>query len=338
MSLVLNDISVYKNQQQFRLKELNCTFETGTLTLVIGQTGSGKSTLLDVASGILLPDAGTITVDGSPLWTGRRGRVRNPRLADYFGTVFQQADEQLFAQTIEGEFRYNLRQLNLSREQIKARAVSALAEVGLPASTLPMSPFHLSAGQRRRAALAGTIALQPKWWLLDEPTAGLDPVALQQFVTWLRRTKDAAAGGIIIVTHDLDALLPLADTIVILRGGEIRAQMTPAQLIAQPEPLIESGVGLPSALQLAVRCADAGLPIQLDGFTADAASTAIFNRLQNVSRLAASQAQRAQAQAVQAAGSAEGKPAHAMTSALVDLVGPLMRPKFRKRCIRRVFR
>ncbi len=227
------------------LRGISCAMEQGTITLVVGKTGAGKTTLLDALSGLIKPTSGWIEYADQPLWRGKR---LNHCVALTIGCVFQFPEHFLFARTVRGEFAYSLRPLRLPRQEVEARAADAMVRVHLAHALLAASPLTLSGGQKRRVAIASTLATMPMWLFLDEPTAGLDAEGSNALLTYLREWR-TRGGGAIVATHDLDALLPICDHVLILRDGTLLAQATPAELCRNPAPLLQADIGLPSALQ-----------------------------------------------------------------------------------------
>jgi energy-coupling factor transporter ATP-binding protein EcfA2/energy-coupling factor transporter transmembrane protein EcfT len=238
------------------IQDVHLALDDGTVTLLVGQTGAGKSTLLDLLCGLRRPDTGHVYYDGAPLWLGRR---LNPTVQRRLGVVFQSPEQQLFANSVLGEFRYSLRPLRLPHAEVLARARVALQHVGLDEEVLGQSPLTLSGGQKRRVAVATTIAYDPDWLFLDEPTAGLDPSATRTLMDWLIAWREGRRHGMVIATHDLDTLLPLADQVVVLAEGRIVAQMTVSELWQYPEALTAAGVGQPDAIQLATGLRQLGI-------------------------------------------------------------------------------
>ncbi|WP_156158275.1 energy-coupling factor ABC transporter ATP-binding protein, partial [Gordoniibacillus kamchatkensis] len=254
------------------LQGVSLTLQGGELTVVVGAAGSGKSTLLDALTGVRPPLSGNVAYDGRPLW--RKGRV-DPAVNRRIGALFQQPGQNLFAATVERELRYSLRPYRLPKAEQDARMAAALAAVGLPPAVLARSPFTLSGGQQRRIGLAATVVADPDWLFLDEPSAGLDPTGTAALAEWLRRRRAMVPHtGIVIATHDLDTFLPLADRVLVLRGGEIAADAVPPQLAERPELLLQAGVGLPAYIETAVLLRRCGLNVAADP-SADAMADAI---------------------------------------------------------------
>ncbi|KEO82466.1 ATP-binding cassette domain-containing protein [Tumebacillus flagellatus] len=243
MSLTVQSVSL-----QGILREVTCEIHSG-ITLLIGRTGAGKSTLLDVMTGLQKPTSGSVVHDGVPLWDGKRV---NRAVQNEIGVVFQSPEQQLFARTVEAEFVYSLKPLKLTPEETGRRSREALLAMGLSADLLPQSPLTLSGGQKRRVALGTTLAVQPRWLFLDEPTAGLDPQSTAGLVDWCREWADATdTGGLVIATHDLDAFFPIADRVLVVSGGRLLADLTPDELSANPQLLHEAEIGLPESFQTA---------------------------------------------------------------------------------------
>jgi energy-coupling factor transport system permease/ATP-binding protein len=261
MTIRLDGIFLESEQEKGKaiLQNLSTELTAGTITLLVGQTGAGKSSLLDVLTGLRPPHSGTVSYGGEPLWNGKR---LNADVQAGIGVVFQYPEHQLFARTVEGEFLYSLGSLGLRREEMQARMRDALRSLGLPDTLASESPLTLSGGQKRRVALGTTFAADPRWLFLDEPTAGLDPQSTAMLVELLADWKKRAAeqgGGLVIATHDLDAFFPVADRVLVLQAGQIAAHCSPQELCADPSPLLQAGVGLPSSVQIAMALGDVGI-------------------------------------------------------------------------------
>jgi energy-coupling factor transport system ATP-binding protein len=195
------------------------------------------------------------------------------------GLVFQYPERQLFAASVRGEFVFSLRPLKVTRRDAEELGRRALAGVGLSADYMDRSPFGLSGGEKRRVALANVLATDPDWLLLDEPTAALDGKSVRELTDYLRARKGRKSGGVIVATHDLDAMLPVADRVIVLRAGRVLASLTPGELCRRPHLLRQAGVGLPSCLKLAESLAARGVPVDLISFSPAEMAAALAVRL-----------------------------------------------------------
>ncbi|RAV18926.1 ATP-binding cassette domain-containing protein [Paenibacillus contaminans] len=232
------------------LYDVDCRFETGQITLLVGRTGSGKSTLLQTVAGLIETGGGKITFE-------------EERGASGVGIVFQYPEHQLFARTVQSELEYTLRPFRLSKAESEGRIRTALERVKLSASVLERSPFTLSGGEKRKLALASTFVAEPDWLLLDEPSASLDTEGVEWLTAAVREWSARKNGGVIIATHDLDAFLPLANKVILLREGRISAEASPAELARSPQPLFDAGIGLASSMRTALSLGKHGIAVEL---------------------------------------------------------------------------
>lgn len=237
------------------LSDVSCTLDSGQVTLLIGRNGAGKTTFLDALGGLATFE-GSITVDGLPLMADKKGEASG---LERTGQLFQYPEAQLFARSVRGEFDYSLRYLKLPGAEAKRRTEEAMREFGLSPELAEQSPLLLSGGEKRRVALASTMAPTPDWLLLDEPTAGLDPEAAAELLASLLRRK-AAGVGLVVATHDLDLLLPIADRVIALRGGRIAFDRPAEELAAQPKLWAHAQLGKPLCVELAELLRESGEP------------------------------------------------------------------------------
>ncbi len=260
MSIRLEQVSVKvgKATPITLLHDINGTIEDGKITLIIGKTSSGKTTLLEAISGLSPISSGAIRYDHQPLWVGKRV---NSALRLLTGNVFQYPEHQLFARTVKGEFEYSLKPYRLPKKTIDERTQSSLQAVQLDQALLHQSPLILSGGQKRRVSLASTFSTHPEWLFLDEPSAGLDPIALQHLIAMILEWKQQSRGGIVIATHDLDAFLPIADMVLILKNGRLFASTTPNELLSRMDLLRYAEIGLPTSAEVARLFHDKGIAI-----------------------------------------------------------------------------
>jgi len=216
--------------------------EPGDMTLVLGPTGSGKSTLLRVIAGLLRPIDGSIEMDGI--------RVDAPLLeqGSGLGLVFQNPEYQLFAETVLQDVAFGPMNMGYSREDASRLARHALESVGLPPDDFgPRSPFAMSGGEARRVALAGILAMKPRFLLLDEPTAALDATGRARVRSILQEVS--AECGLLVATHDVEEFLGIASQVLILDQGRVVFCGTPEALIRDPAPFFEAGTQPPEILR-----------------------------------------------------------------------------------------
>jgi energy-coupling factor transporter ATP-binding protein EcfA2/energy-coupling factor transporter transmembrane protein EcfT len=208
------------------LHDVDAEFHAGQITLIIGANGAGKSTLLETIAGLRKPASGDIRLGGQALWLPKRRQPLNREALLRFGISMQQSESQWFASNVQEEFVYSLKPYGAYDESEKDRKIhGALEAAGLAPELLERDPWTLSGGQQRRLALACLLACEPEWLLLDEPTAGLDAGG-RAILCELLRTYRSQGRGVIIVTHDLDTFLPLADDVLVVEGGTVRPATT----------------------------------------------------------------------------------------------------------------
>jgi len=236
------------------LAGVDVAFGPREVVLVLGATGSGKSTLLRMAAGLLTPGSGSVTLDGRPV-DGPLAVVE-PGV----GLVFQSPEMQLFAETVEADVAFGPRNQGLSDDDAHRRAARALAAVGLAAEGFgPRSPFSLSGGEARRAAIAGILAMDPGYLLLDEPTAGLDPAGRRSVRDIVEASRETA--GVVVVTHDAEEFLGMADRVVLLAGGHVAYDGSAGELVQHPERFAEAGLKPPEILRAQMLAREAGLAL-----------------------------------------------------------------------------
>jgi energy-coupling factor transport system ATP-binding protein len=259
MPINVEHVTVYAPQQStLILHDISCQLEQNQITLLLGRTGAGKSTLLDTLSGLIKIDQGKVLYDQASLWEGKHV---NAAVQFLLGNVFQYPEQQLFAQTVKREFDYSLQPLKLEKPLIQQRSLAALHEMGLPSSLMQEAPLILSGGQKRRVALACTFSTQPEWLFLDEPTAGLDSETTQKLLAYLSTWKHNTRGGIVIATHDLDTLLPISDSVIVMKQGRLLCHTTSKELYLHPHALLEAEIGIPISIELSMLLSERGISI-----------------------------------------------------------------------------
>lgn len=255
------------------LSDVSFTIQTGEFTGIIGHTGSGKSTLIQQLNGILKPDSGRILIDGVDI-TAKD--VKLSEIRKQVGLVFQYPEYQLFEETVSLDVAFGPLNLGLEKEEAQKRVREAMELVGLSYERLKdRSPFELSGGQKRRAAIAGVIAMKPKVLILDEPTAGLDPKAHDDIIRMLEEIHRHEKNNIILVSHNMSDVAEAADRIIVMDRGRIAAMGTP-QEVYQNGKLIEAiGLELPDTMQLALQLEKRGIHLHGPMLTMDQAVSRI---------------------------------------------------------------
>ena len=252
------------------LENISFDVAEGEVLAIAGHTGSGKSTLIQLVAGLIKLTSGTIAIDGLP--------VADKKIRRLVGIVFQYPEHQLFEETVERDIAFGPRNFGLSDEETSARVEEAMRQVGLDAALKKVSPFELSGGQRRRVAIAGILALKPKYLILDEPTAGLDPLAKKNLLQELFGVVRKSGVTIILVSHSMEDIARLASRVVVLAQGKVLFIGKPRELFAEEEILLRAGLEPPPITKL-LRTLD----INEQALTVDEAEKIILKRLEKVS-------------------------------------------------------
>ncbi|MBQ3816558.1 MAG: energy-coupling factor transporter ATPase, partial [Clostridia bacterium] len=276
MSIVFEKVShCYLAESSLAFKALSSvslTIEEGSFTGIIGHTGSGKSTFLQHLNGLLLPTEGTVTVDG--LDTRNKAQCRQVR--SRVGIVFQYPEYQLFEESVIRDVMFGPKNMGLSEEECRSRAVTALEQVGLnPEHFSELSPFDLSGGEKRRVALAGVLAMKPKYLALDEPMAGLDPRGRKEIMALLERFRKDLGCTVIMVSHSMDDIARCADRVIVLDRGSAVMQGTPREIFSREEELKDLSLSVPQAVTLSHMLIRKGLSLPSDLITADELASAL---------------------------------------------------------------
>lgn len=269
MSIELQNVSyTYMPKTAFERKALShvtLTFEEGTLMAIAGHTGSGKSTLVQHLNGILHPTEGTVRVDGQDLAAKGKAAVAARQRV---GMVFQYPEHQLFEETVMADVAFGPKNMGLPDDEIEARVRRAMELVRLDYDTYKdRSPFQLSGGQKRRAAIAGVLAMEPKYLVLDEPTAGLDPHGRDDLLQRIVRLHREKKTTVIFVSHNMDDIARLADRVVFMHEGEILFDGLPKEAFREEEAIQKAGLDTPGTVTLLKKLKEKGLSVTADAFT-----------------------------------------------------------------------
>ena len=228
--------------EKIALKNISFDAADGEVLAIAGHTGSGKSTLIQIVAGLIDLQSGSVTIDDLP--------VTDKKIRRLVGIVFQYPEHQLFEETVAKDISFAPKNFGLSEEEISARVDEAMRQVGLDSSLKNFSPFELSGGQRRRAAIAGILAMKPKYLILDEPTAGLDPKAKENLLREIFGAVKKSGVTIILVSHNMDDIARFADRVIVLAQGKILFDGVPRELFAREEILQRAGLESPPITQL----------------------------------------------------------------------------------------
>lgn len=278
--LRLENVScVYGARTPFEIKALDGVtvgFEKGKVTGVIGHTGSGKSTLVSMLNGLLKPTEGKVLLDGADIWEKPKeiGKVRHR-----VGLVMQYPEYQLFDETVRADIGYAPRNMKLPAEEIAARVDEAARFVGLSEELLDKSPLELSGGQKRRAALAGVIAMRPEILVLDEPAAGLDPRGKTEILEGLLKYRDKYGATVIIVSHSMEDMARYAENIVVMKDARVLKTGTVADIFSEGHILSEAGLNTPVAFKLSEELARRGISLSGELYTVEGVARAVISAL-----------------------------------------------------------
>lgn len=258
------------------LDNINLTVESGECIGLIGRTGSGKSTLIQHFNALLKPTSGQVLINGEDILADKK-RLKHVR--ERVGLVFQYPEHQLFELTVYKDVAFGPHNMGLTSEEIDRRVREALSMVGLPEDVYEKSPFELSGGQKRRAAIAGVLAMKPDVLVLDEPTAGLDPGGRDEILAQIQALRANTHCAVILVSHSMEDVARLADRIIVLSEGRIVSDGTPTAVFGDTEPLEAAGLAAPPMVTLTHALNARGLNLPEGLFTVEAVAQALFTHV-----------------------------------------------------------
>ena len=258
------------------LLEVDFSAMEGEYLGIIGHTGSGKSTLIQHLNALLKPTSGQVLFQGQDVWADP-ARTRQTRFQ--VGLVFQYPEYQLFEETVYKDISFGPKNMGLDEKEVDRRVREAAAFVGLQDDQLEKSPFELSGGQQRRVAIAGVIAMEPKVLILDEPTAGLDPVGVESILGNIRDYHQAHNATVILVSHSMEEVARTVDRLVVVNDGKIPFQGTPRQVFQHGDELEAMGLGVPQLTRVFHRLRAMGADVDPSVYTLEQAKAALLDRL-----------------------------------------------------------
>jgi energy-coupling factor transport system ATP-binding protein len=286
MSIKIENLNhIYMKRTPFEKKALDDVsfeIEEGEFVALIGHTGSGKSTLIQHINGLLKPDSGKIIIDGEDI-TAKKMNLNHIRKK--VGLVFQYAEYQLFEETIEKDIAFGPGNLGLSDDDINDRVKKTMEIVGLDYETYKdKSPFEISGGQKRRVAIAGVVAMEPKVLILDEPTAGLDPKGRDDILYQIKELHRRLKITVILVSHSMEDVAKVADRIIVMDNGKNIIDGKPSEVFGEVETLEKVGLAVPQVTYLVKRLNEAGFSIDQNVFTIEQAKQEILKNIRGAAR------------------------------------------------------
>ncbi len=272
---------VYEAGTPFEVKALddvNLTIREGSITGIIGHTGSGKSTMVQLFNGLEKPHSGRILLDGVDIWE----RPKNMREIRFrVGLVMQYPEYQLFEESVRADIAFGPRNMGLPENEIAERVLESAALVGLEPEDLDKSPFDLSGGQKRRAAIAGVMAMRPEVLVLDEPAAGLDPRGRDVILGAIRDYAARTGATVIIVSHSMEDMAAYCDDIVVMSHAKVFLSGTRDEVFAHASDLESVGLDVPQITHLAWELARRGVTLEGGIYTVQAALDALLPQFNN---------------------------------------------------------
>lgn len=254
------------------LRNINLSIGEGEFIGMIGHTGSGKSTLIQHLNGLIRPTEGQVFFHGQDIW-GDKYDLR--ALRTHVGLVFQYPENQLFETDVITDVCFGPKNQGLSPEEARARAEEALKQVGFPEELYTTSPFELSGGQKRRAAIAGILAMDPEVLILDEPTAGLDPAGREEILQEIRYLHDKRGITVILVSHSMEDVAQYANRLIVVNDGEIAFDDTPKRVFYHYKELEQMGLAAPQVTYIMHRLRAGGLQVDVTAATVPEARRSI---------------------------------------------------------------
>ena len=246
------------------VKDVSLRVQAGELLGVIGHTGSGKSTLIQHFNGLLTPTSGEVLLDGENIFRDKQA-TREARFR--VGLCFQYPEYQLFEETVYKDIAFGPRNMQLPQDEIDRRVRRAAQFVELPDALLEKSPFDLSGGEKRRAAIAGVLAMEPEILVLDEPTAGLDPKGRETILSLVADYRRQTGSTVILVSHSMEDIARLATKALVMNRGEVALYGTVDEVFSQGERLVAMGLDVPAVTRIFLSLRERGLPVRTDVYT-----------------------------------------------------------------------
>ena len=244
--------------QHQALEDISFSVERGEFIGIIGHTGSGKSSLMQHLNGLLKPTSGDVLLDGKSIWTDKT-TTRQSRFR--VGLVFQYPEYQLFEETVYKDIAFGPKNMGLQQEEVDRRVRESTRLVGLTQAQLEVSPFDLSGGQKRRVAIAGVIAMEPEVLILDEPTAGLDPVGREGILSNIEAYRREKNATIMMVSHSMNDVARLTDRLLVMNNARLAMDGTPMEIFSRAQELLDLGLDIPELTRVFLHLQQMGMPV-----------------------------------------------------------------------------
>lgn len=262
--------------QKTAVDNVNLKIDEGEMIGVMGHTGSGKSTLIQHFNGLLKPTSGRILLDGEDIWADKK-KIRDVRFK--VGLVFQYPEYQIFEETVYKDIAYGPKNMGLDEAEIKRRILETAHDLGLKEELLKRSPFELSGGQKRRVAIAGVMAMNPRVLILDEPTAGLDPAGRDKILGHIKRYHERTKNTILIVSHSMEDIAGFADKILVMNKSKLFCYDETEKVFARAEEISQIGLDVPQITRVFIKLKEQGLDFGKDVYTMEYAKNLLLKKL-----------------------------------------------------------
>lgn len=253
-------------QQITAIKNISLKISKGEMVGIIGHTGSGKSTLISHFNGLLKPASGEVLIDGVNIWKDK-ATLREYRFK--VGLCFQYPEYQLFEETVARDIAFGPKNMKLSEEEINRRVSKAAEFVGLKSELLSKSPFDLSGGEKRRAAIAGVMSMEPEILVFDEPAAGLDPEGRKDLIKLIKTYREQTDSTVIIVSHSMEDIARIADRVIVINDGEIAMDGTVDEIYSRSDELRSMGLNVPEITSVFTELKKLGYDVPLNVYSVE---------------------------------------------------------------------
>lgn len=258
------------------LKDVNLTISDNQFIGIIGHTGSGKSTLIQLFNGLMKPTSGEVLYNGENIWNEN---YNLKKLRSEVGLVFQYPEHQLFEVDVLSDVCFGPQNQGLTKEEAQVQAKMALGQVGIPEELYQKSPFELSGGQKKRVAIAGVLAMNPKILILDEPTAGLDPQGRDEILNQIAELHEKRGITIVLVSHSMEDIARYVGRIIVMNHGEVTFDDTPKKVFSHYKELEKIGLGAPQITYIMHELKERGLDVDTTATTVEEAKESILHVL-----------------------------------------------------------